>query len=56
MTQDYNKMEESSMQQQSTITSWEQLCQKLREQQVVVHMKFEKEKQTLTAPIQDWKN
>ncbi len=49
-------MEESSMQQQSTITSWEQLCQKLREQQVVVHMKFEKEKQTLTAPIQDWKN
>jgi hypothetical protein len=41
------------MQQQSTITSLEQTCQKLKEQHVVVHIKFEKEKQTLTTQIQD---
>jgi hypothetical protein len=32
------------------------MCQELREQQIIVHIKFEKEKQTLTAPILDWKN
>jgi len=55
MTQDYNKMEESNMQQYSAITGLEQTCQELREQQVVAHIKFEKEKQTFTGQIQDWK-
>ncbi len=56
MTQDYNKMEESNMQQYSAITGLEQTCQELREQQVVAHIKFEKEKQTFTGQIQDWKD
>ncbi len=43
------------MQRQSTITSWEQMCQELTKQ-VVVHIEFEKEKQTLIAPIQDSKS
>jgi hypothetical protein len=33
----------------------EQICQELKEQQVVANIKFEKEKQTLIAQIQDWK-
>jgi hypothetical protein len=43
----YNIMEESKMQQQSTITSLEQTCQKFKEQQVDTHIKFEKEKKKL---------
>ncbi len=55
MTQDYAKMEKSNVQQHSIITSLEQTCQNLIEQQVVCHIKFEKEKQSLTTQIQDWK-
>jgi hypothetical protein len=33
----------------------EQICQELKEQQVIVNIKFEKEKETLIAQIQDWK-
>jgi hypothetical protein len=33
-----------------------QTCQKLKEQQVVTHIEFEKEKQILIAQIQDWKD
>ncbi len=39
------------MQQQNTITGLKQTYQKLREQQVVVHIEFEKEKQTMTTQI-----
>ncbi len=44
MTWDYNKMEESNMQQQSIIIGLEQTYQELREQQVVAHIEFEMEK------------
>ncbi len=44
MTWDYNKMEESNMQQQNIIIGFEQIYQELREQQVVAHIEFEKEK------------
>jgi len=44
MTWDYNKMEESNMQQQNIIIGFEQTYQELREQQVVAHIEFEKEK------------
>jgi hypothetical protein len=37
-------MEESNMQQQSTITSLEQTCQELEKQLVDAHIEFEKEK------------
>jgi hypothetical protein len=46
----YNIMEESKMQQQSTITSLEQTCQKFKEQQVDTHIKFEKEKKNYDCP------
>jgi hypothetical protein len=41
MTQDYAKMEESSLEQQSV--SLEQTYQDLKEQQVVAHIEFERE-------------
>ncbi len=44
MTRDYNKMEEFNMQLYSTIIVLEQTCQELKEQQVVAHINFEKEK------------
>jgi hypothetical protein len=37
-------MEESNMQQYSTIIGLEQTCQELKEQQIVAHINFEKEK------------
>jgi hypothetical protein len=55
MTRDYAKMEESSMQQHSIITGFEQTCQDLVEQQIVAHIKFEREKQSVITQIQDWK-
>jgi len=51
MTWEYDKMEEFNMQQKITITSLEQTCQELKEQQIVAHIKFEKEKKTLIAQI-----
>ncbi len=54
MKWDYNKMEKSSMQ-QNTIIGLEQTCQELKEQHVATHIECEKEKQTLIAQIQDWK-
>lgn len=50
---DYNKMEESNMQEQNTITSLEQTYQKFTQQHVATHVEFEKEKKTLIAQIQD---
>ncbi len=44
--QNYTKMEESNMQQQSNIT-----CQNFKKQQVA-HIEFENEKQSLTTQIQ----
>jgi hypothetical protein len=41
---DYNKTEESNMQQQNIIIGLEQTYQELREQQIVAHIEFEKEK------------
>jgi hypothetical protein len=43
------------MQQQIIITDLEQTCQDLKEQQVVTHIEFEREKQILTTQILDWK-
>ncbi len=40
--------------QQGIITSLEQTCQDLREQQVATRIKFEREKQSLTTQNQDW--
>jgi hypothetical protein len=54
MTQDYAKMEEYSLEQQDIITSLEHTCQNVKEQQVATHIEFDKEKQTLTAQIQEW--
>jgi hypothetical protein len=44
MMRDYTKMEEYSMQQQIIITGLEQTCQDLKEQHVVTHIEFEREK------------
>jgi hypothetical protein len=46
-------MEESSLEQHGIITSLEQTCQDLKEQQVVAYIEFDKEKQSLIAQIQD---
>ncbi len=51
---DYSKMEKSNMQ-QGVIIKLEQTYQDLKEQQVVVHIKVEREKQNLITQIQDWK-
>jgi uncharacterized protein YeeX (DUF496 family) len=53
MTQDYAKMEESNLEQQGIITSLDQTYQNHREQQVVGHIEFDREKQSLIAQIQD---
>jgi hypothetical protein len=55
MTQDYAKMEESSLEQQNIITDLEHTYQDLKEQQVATHIKFDKEKQSFTTQIQNWK-
>ncbi len=44
MTQDYVKMEESNLEQHGIITSLEQTYEDLREQQVVAHIKIDREK------------
>jgi hypothetical protein len=54
MTQDLAKMEESSLEQHGIITSLKHTCQDVKEQQIATHIKFDKEKQTITAQIQDW--
>jgi hypothetical protein len=54
MTQDLAKMEESSLEQHGIITSLKHTCQDVKEQQIATHIEFDKEKQTLTAQIQDW--
>jgi hypothetical protein len=54
MTQNYAKMEESSLEQQHIITILEHTCQDLKEQQVVACIEFDKEKQNLTTQIQKW--
>ncbi len=48
-------MEEFNMQQQNIITSLVKTCQDLKEQPVVAQIEFEREKQSLTTQIQDWK-
>ncbi len=53
MTRNYAKMEESNLE-QGIITSLEHTCQDLKEQHVVVHIEFDREKQKLIAQIQDW--
>ncbi len=55
MTWDYAKMEESDLEQDGIIIGLEQTCQDLKEQDVVAHIEFKREKQSLTAQIQDWK-
>jgi hypothetical protein len=55
MTWDYAKMEESNLEQDGIMIGLEQTCQDLKEQHVVAHIKFKREKQSLTAQIQDWK-
>jgi hypothetical protein len=52
MMQDYAKMEESSLEQQGIIIGLEHTYQDLKEQQIGAHIKFEREKQSLTAQIQ----
>jgi hypothetical protein len=44
MMKDYAKMEESNL---------EGTCQDLKEQHVVAHVEFDKEKQSFTTQIQD---
>jgi hypothetical protein len=53
MMQNYAKMGESSLEQHGIITSLEQTCQDLKEQQVATHIEFDKEKQSLITQIQD---
>jgi hypothetical protein len=45
----YAKMEESSLEQHGIIIGLEQTCQDFREQHVVAHIEFYKQKQSLTA-------
>jgi len=56
MTRDYAKMEESNLEQQGIITNLEHTYQKLKEQHVATHIKFDKGKQSLTIQIQNWKD
>jgi len=51
MTQDYAKMEECTLEQHGIITSLEQTYQDFKEQQIIAHIKFDKEKQSLTVQI-----
>ncbi len=53
MTRNYAKMEESSLEQHGIIIGLEQTYQDLKEQQVVAHIEFDKEKQSLITQIQD---
>jgi ribosomal protein S8 len=46
---------ESILEQQGIITSLECTYQDFREEQVVVYIKFDKEKQSFVTQIQDWK-
>ncbi len=55
MTCGYAKMEEFSLEQHGIITISEKTCQDFREHHVVAHIKFDREKQSLIAQIQDYK-
>ncbi len=49
--QDYAKMEESNLEQYGIITGLEQTYQDLKEQQVIVHIEFDRKKQSLNVQI-----
>ncbi len=51
MTRDYAKMESNL--EQGIIIGLEQTCQDLREQHVVAHIKFDREKQSFIIQIQN---
>ncbi len=53
MMWDYAKMKELSLEQQNVIIGLEQTYQDLKKQHVVAHIEFEREKQNVTAQIQD---
>jgi hypothetical protein len=53
MMRKYAKMEEFNFKKQGIITGLECTCQDFKEQQLVVHIEFDKEKQSLTAQSQD---
>ncbi len=46
---EYAKMKELSLEQQNVIIGLEQTYQDLKEQHVVAHIEFEREKQNVTA-------
>jgi hypothetical protein len=48
-------MEESNLEQHGIIFGLEQTYQDFSEQQVVAHIEFDREKQSLIFQIQDWK-
>jgi hypothetical protein len=48
-------MEEFNLEQHGIITNLEHICQDLKGQHVVAHIKFDKEKQSFATQIQDWK-
>ncbi len=49
MMREYAKMKELSLEQQNVIIGLEQTYQDLKEQHVVAHIEFEREKQNVTA-------
>jgi hypothetical protein len=53
MTCGYAKMEKISLEQHGIITISEKACQDLKEHHVAAHIKFDREKQSLIAQIQD---
>jgi hypothetical protein len=55
MTRNYAKMKEFNLEQQRIITGLERTYQDLKEQHVATHIKFDKEKQSFTTQIQNWK-
>ncbi len=55
MAKNYNKMEQSSMQQEKTIIGLEQSYQEQKEQLVLANKKLEKQTQVLCVLIQDQK-
>jgi hypothetical protein len=55
MTKNYAKMEESNFEQQGIIIGLDRTCQDFKEQHVVAHIEFDKEKQSFNVQIQDYK-
>lgn len=53
--QNYAKMGEFNLEQQRIITDLELTYHDLKEQHVVTHIEFDKEKQSFTTQIQNWK-